>query len=120
MTLNSAAVMIGLFLSATIVPQSASAQAIGNGRDLKERCATFQLANPSAGLGCRGYIGAVADILAAGNTIESYRACPPSDAKREDLVRSVKAWLDRQPGLLQLEAFRLVAQALSEHHPCPE
>jgi hypothetical protein len=73
------------------------AQPISDGRTLKERCATFQFTNPSAGLGCRGYVGAVIDILAAGNTIEGYRACPPKDATREDLLRSVKSWLSEHP-----------------------
>jgi hypothetical protein len=120
MTPRSIAIVIGVALGAHCLPQSASAQTIGNGRSLKERCATFQLTNPSAGLACRGYIGAVVDILAAGNTIDGYRACPPSDAKREELIRSVKTWLDRHQDLLERKAHGLAAAALSERFPCPD
>ena len=80
----------------------------------------MQLTAPSAGLACRGYIGAVADILEAGNRIEDYRACPPSNVNREQIVRSVKSWLDRHPDLLRLPAYHAVAEALSEHYPCPD
>ena len=120
MTPRSIAIVIGVALGAHCLPQSAAAQTISDGRSLKERCATFQLANPSAGLACRGYIGAVVDILTAGNTIDGYRACPPSDAKREELIRSVKTWLDRHRDLLERKAHRVAAAALSERFPCPD
>ncbi len=110
------ALVVGLVL---YVPAGASAQTITSGRSLKERCATFQLTSPSAGLACRGYIGAVADVLSEGNAIDGHRACPPATVRREELVRQVIAWLDRHPDLLDAKAYRLTAEALSERYPCP-
>ncbi len=111
-----AALAVGL---AFYAPAGASAQTITTGQSLKERCAAFQLTNPSAGLACRGYIGAVADILSEGNAIDGHRACLPATVRREDLVRQVIAWLDRHPELLRAKAHRLTAEALSERYPCP-
>ena len=115
---SQAAILIGFFLGALSLSNGASAQSISDGRTLSDRCASFQLTNPAAGLGCRGYIGAVADILAAGNSIDSYRACPPAEIGREKLVKTVTSWLDMHQGSLSSPAFNLVAQAIAESYPC--
>ena len=112
--------LLALAVLAAWFPGFATAQTISTGQSLRERCATVQLINPSAGLHCRGYIGAVADILAGGDTVAGYRACPPAEISREELVRSVKAWLDKHSERLQPPAFRLAARALSESFPCAE
>ena len=111
--------LFALAFLASSLPGIAAAQTITSGQTLRERCASVQLISPSAGLHCRGYIGAVADILAGGNTIDGYRACPPADLRREDLVGSVRSWLDQHQEHLQSPAFRLTAKAVSERYPCP-
>jgi hypothetical protein len=100
------------------IPTAALPQVITNGESLKQRCATFQLTMPSAGLGCRGYIGAVADILADGNTIYDHRACSPPNEKRETLIKIVKIWLDNHQETLDQRASTITAQALAEAYPC--
>lgn len=115
MTRAIAALLAGLVVT---LPQGATAQTITTGQSLKDRCATVQLTTPMAGLGCRGYIGAVADILADGHVVYGYRACLPPKAAREELIRTVKSWLDRHPDDLRLKASRIVARALSERYPC--
>lgn len=74
-----------------LFPTTAAAQVITDGESLRKRCGTFQIIMPSSGLGCRGYIGAVIDILADGNAVYEYRACPPHDEEREALIMAVKA-----------------------------
>ena len=109
-------VVVGLAL---FVPAVAGAQPIVDGQSLRARCATIQLANPSGGLACRGYVGAVADILADGNTVNGLRACLPEGTTREALVKVVRSWLDGHADLLNSKAHRLTAQAISERYPCP-
>ena len=116
--------MIGKILTAVaglalLAPAVSSAQAIVDGHTLKARCAVIQLANPSGGLACRGYVGAVADILGDGNTVNGLRACLPEGVTREVLVKVVKSWLEKHPDLLRTGAHLLSAQALSERYPCP-
>ncbi len=116
-TTGKRAALIAVLVSS--ISGSAAGQAITTGQTLKERCATVQLTAPSAGLVCRGYIGAVVDILADGNTVNGYRACPPSTDRREDLVKAVKAWLDKHPEALPVKASQAVAEALAKSFPCP-
>jgi hypothetical protein len=99
-------------------PTVAKAQAITDAASLLKRCGAIQLTNPSAGLGCRGYIGAVADVLAAGNTIDALRACPPRTIKRENLVRTVITWLQKNPNALPFPAYLAVTRALAATFPC--
>ena len=115
MTRAIGALLAGLALT---LPQGAAAQTITTGQSLKDRCATVQLTSPMAGLGCRGYIGAVADILDDGHAVYGYRACTPPGTAREEQVRAVKSWLERHPDDLPLKASRLVAKALSDRYPC--
>ncbi len=103
---------------AVVLPSATMAQVVTDGQSLKQRCATVQWTSPSAGLVCRGYIGAVADILADGNKVYGRRACPPSGAKREALIKGVRDWLGRHPDLLQQRASAVTAQALAEAYPC--
>jgi len=103
---------------AMFAPAVSGAQTIVDGRTLKARCATIQLTNPSGGLACRGYVGAVADILSDGNRVNGYRACLPDGVTRGDLVKVVRGWLDGHPDLLRSKAHLLSAQALSERYPC--
>ena len=65
----AALLMAGLEL---LSPATASAQIITDGEVLKKRCASFQLLNSSAGLACRGYIGAVADIMSDVSDVSAY------------------------------------------------
>ncbi len=113
-------ISLGLVLALLAVANAmpARAQSITDGQSLMERCRVLQFVNPSAGLHCRGYIGAVADILSAGNQIDEWRACPPNLRKRDALTQDVRAWLKVHPQDLEVEAFRLVARALSETYPC--
>ena len=99
---------------------SAQAQVVTDGRSLKERCATLQIAAPALGLGCRSYIGAVVDVMADGNAIYDRRACLPAKAKREAVVKSVKIWLENHKEDLRRRASALIAQALAEVYPCPK
>ena len=101
-----------------LTPTTAQPQIITNGESLKQRCDTFQLTMPAAGLGCRGYIGAVADILADGNTIYDYRACPPPGKKREALIKTAKKWLENHSAAMNRSASALIAQALAEVYSC--
>ena len=112
--------LLGLVVAlAMFAPAATWAQTIVDGQTLKARCATIQLANPSGGLACRGYVGAIADVLAEGNPIGEFRACPPAGATREALVKVVKSWLERHPDLLKSKAHILCARALAEEFPCP-
>ena len=63
-------------------------------------------------------VGAVFDILADGNAVYEYRACPPHDEEREALIMAVKSWLDRHPNSLNRRASAVTAQALAETYPC--
>lgn len=101
-----------------LLPITSRSQVVTDGASLKKRCASLQLTMPSAGLGCRGYIGAVADILADGNSIYNYRACPPAGKKREALVKTVKNWLASHSGELRQRASAVIAQSLAEAYPC--
>jgi hypothetical protein len=101
-----------------LFPTTAAAQVITDGESLRKRCGTFQIIMPSSGLGCRGYIGAVLDIMADGNAVYEYRACPPHDEEREALIIAVKSWLDRHPNSLNRRASAVTAQALAETYPC--
>ncbi|MDH3594611.1 MAG: Rap1a/Tai family immunity protein [Rhodospirillales bacterium] len=103
---------------AVMLPSAVAAQVVTDGKSLRQRCATVQWTSPSAGLACRGYIGAVADILTDGNKVYGQRACPPPGAKREALVKAVRDWLGRHPDLLQQKASVVTAQALAEMYPC--
>ncbi len=101
-----------------VLPAPAYAQQITDGHSLKDRCATFQLTTPSAGLACRAYIGAVADIMADGIVVSGKQACPPHALRREDLVKVTRDWLKARQDLLIRRAYQLIAQALSETFPC--
>ncbi len=103
---------------AVLLPAAAAAQAVTDGQSLKQRCATVQWTSPSAGLTCRGYIGAVVDILDDGNQVYGRRACPPPGIKREAVIKAVRDWLGRHPNLLQEKASVVTAQALAEAYPC--
>ncbi len=103
---------------ATLLPAIASAQTITDGRSLKQRCATVQWTSPSAGLACRGYIGAVLDILADGNELYGRRACSPPDAKPEDVIKAVRDWLERHPERLEQKASVVTVQALAQTYSC--
>ena len=105
---------------AVLLPSAAAAQAITDGRSLKQRCATVQWTSPSAGLACRGYIGAVLDILADGNEVYGRRACPPPGTKREVVTKAVRDWLERHPNFLQEKASAVTARALAEAYPCSD
>jgi hypothetical protein len=107
--------IVGWFL---LAPAVVKAQAITDGESHLKRCLTIQLTNPSAGLGCRGYIGAVAVVLAAGNAIDGFRACPPRTINREELIRTVKTWLQKNPTARSFPAFGSVSRALAEIFPC--
>ena len=103
---------------ATLLPAIAAAQTITDGQSLKQRCATVQWTSPSAGLACRGYIGAVLDILADRNEAYGQRACLPPDAKRESVIKAVRNWLERHPELLGQKASVVTVEALAEAYPC--
>lgn len=117
MLLRNRVILVGLLV---LLPTAAQPQIVTDGASLKKRCASVQLTMPTAGLGCRGYIGAVADILADGNTIYGYRACPPPKKKREALVKTVKNWLASHSGELRQKASAVIAHALAESYPCPK
>lgn len=101
-----------------LVSVTAHAQIVTDGNSLKQRCATVQIAAPTAGLGCRGYIGAVADVMADGNAIYEHRACLPAAVKREAVVKTVKVWLANHKKDLHRRASALIAEALAEAYPC--
>ncbi len=103
-----------------LAPLAAHSQVITDGKSLKQRCASFQITVPSAGLGCRAYIRAVVDIMADENSIYEHRACPPPNVKRETMVKTVKIWLDKSNRDLRRRASALIAQALGEAYPCPK
>jgi hypothetical protein len=103
---------------AMLIPSVVSAQVVTDAQSLRQRCATVQWTNPSAGLACRGYIGAVADILADGHEVYGRRACPPPGTSREAVVKTVRDWLGRHPEQLQQRAARVIVQALAEAYPC--
>lgn len=109
--------LVGMTL-AFMIPWAAAAQVVTDGRSLRQRCATVQWTNPSAGLACRGYIGGVVDILADGHEVYGRRACPPPATSREAVVKTVRDWLGRHPEQLQQRAARVTVQALAEAYPC--
>ncbi len=110
--------LLAIIVWLLLVPVGAGAQSITDSETLRQRCATVQLVNPSAGLGCRGYIGAISDVLAAGNAINDHRACPPPSVKREELVGIVRSWLQRHPEALPSPAFVSITHALAEAFIC--
>ncbi len=105
-----------LLLSALATP--ALAQTITDGESLRERCRLIQLTDPTAGRQCQGYIGAVADIMAAGHRLYEWSACPPASTERYTLTKKVKSWIKENPDELKAPAFVVIARALSISYPC--
>ncbi|MDX1400856.1 MAG: Rap1a/Tai family immunity protein [Kiloniellales bacterium] len=103
---------------AFLVPSSTAAQMITDGQSLKKRCDTVQIFMPTSGVGCRGYIGAIIDVMIDENAIYGYRACPPQSKKREDLILAIRSWMEKHPKSLELKAANAAAQALAETFPC--
>ena len=95
-------------------------QTITDGYSLKARCASIQVLNPASGLGCRGYVGAIADVLANGYAIGDFNACLPPGHGRKEQVKTVKAWLDDHRDQLAKKAFVLVARAFAATYPCAD
>ena len=73
-----------------------------------------------AGLHCRGYIGAIVDIMADGHEVAGFRACPPQPRTREKIIKAVKAWLETHKSELGVNAYVVSARALAEAFPCSE
>ncbi|MEM8685990.1 MAG: Rap1a/Tai family immunity protein [Pseudomonadota bacterium] len=68
---------------------------------------------------CRAYVAAVADILAQGQAVASYRACFDEDVSKGRAAEAVIAWLRNHPGERNLSATQLAASALARTYPCP-
>lgn len=98
---------------------TAEAQVITDAKSLRQRCASVHVFNPTAGLGCRAYIGAIVDSLEEDNTVYGLRACLPVDLEREAVIRAVTAWIDQHPDALDQRAALAVVQALAAAYPCP-
>lgn len=68
---------------------------------------------------CRAYVAAVADILAQGHAVASYRACLGEDVSKGRAAETVIAWLRNHPDQTGLSATQLAASALARAYPCP-
>ena len=97
-----------------------SAQTITDGNSLLQRCSVLHVVNPMAGLHCRGYIGAIVDIMADGHEVAGFRACPTHPREREKIIKAVKAWLETHKSELGVNAYVVSARALAEAYPCSE
>ena len=67
---------------------------------------------------CRAYVAAVADILAQGHAVASYRACFDEDVSKGRAAEVVIAWLRNHPDQTELTATQLAASALARTYPC--
>ena len=115
--LITAAAACGIVLSSSGPVQ---AQTITDGHSLLQRCSDFHVISPMAGLHCRGYIGATVDIMADGNEVAGFRACPSQPHEREQIVKAVKRWLAAHEPELAAKAHMLAARALAETYPCTD
>ncbi len=68
---------------------------------------------------CRAYVAAVADILAQGEAVASYRACFDEDVSKGRAAEAVITWLRNHPGQTERSATQLAASALARTYPCP-
>lgn len=111
-------ILLALPLLASALATPALAQTITDGQSLRDRCRLVQITDPTAGRQCQGYIGAVADIMAAGHRLYEWAACPPDSTERYAVTKKVKSWIKEHPDDLKGPAFSVIARALTESYPC--
>ena len=99
-------------LALIAVPPEAGAS-FESGTTLLEKCGGGQAEKAA----CRGYILAIADVLAEGPHF-GWRACAPGDAPAAQVEKAVVRWLRNNPRILHYAADGLVAKALSDGFPC--
>ena len=103
-------------LSSIATAQPAPTSSFLTGNDLKEDC--NQPVDAVRSSACTGYTVGIADALAAGNSINGYRACFPSGVTRGQVRDVVAHFLDQHPADRHLPAVGLTAIALSAAFPC--
>lgn len=85
------------------------------GNDILARCQSSEL---NVWADCLGYVSAIADTLAGGNTISGYRACPSRNVTRGQVRDVVVSWLIANPASRHFTANSVTAAALSVAFPC--
>jgi hypothetical protein len=117
--------ILAVILSAavTLPPQKVRAQvATINGNEIYADCSGSNTRPPTeqwllAGT-CLGYVTAISDALASGNSVNGFKACVPNNADMNQVMNIVKNFIRDQPERRHLVAAGLVAEALGHAFPC--
>jgi hypothetical protein len=110
---------LAVALATSFATSATADHAYTTGHDLMEQCTTQNKYGFFEGV-CLGYVIGIADSMIAGNTINGYRACLPSDASLGQLKDVVVKWLTNNLEKRNLAANRLVAAAFHDAFPCPK
>jgi hypothetical protein len=81
-------------------------------------CKPYEVGDIGPGPLCAGYIYAVADIIASGESIHQRQACVPHDVSLDDLRNLVIGEMDKHPKGSPVSAHAWVAEVLSRAYPC--
>ncbi len=92
----------------------ASTQALVTGHDFKTHC--FSPYDTDSGY-CAGYVTAITDLMVE-HRIYGLEACNVSFIRSQQLVDTVRLYIQKNPKSLNGTARLLVAQAISEAFPC--
>ena len=112
---------LAIIMASVLLPQALGATSIG-GNQLFANCAADDKAAPTtqhlvAGV-CIGYVTAIMDVLAAGNSVNRLKACIPIGADMNQIVAVVKNFLRDYPEKRHHVAAGLVAEAFARAFPC--
>ena len=81
-------------------------------------CKPYEVGDIGPGPLCAGYINAVADILASGESIHQRQACVPHDVSLGELRNLVVGEIDKRPKGGIESAHAWVAEILASAYPC--
>lgn len=106
-------------LLAFAAPGVASDANLYSGEQLFQDCTST---HPShlPNIACGGYAVGISDVLAGGNTVNGFKACPPASVTRGQVIKVVTAYLQQHPDGRHFAAAGLVANALADAFPCPK
>ena len=88
----------------------------GNASKLLEDCSS--MTDPVPYTHCLGYITGVADALAYGAQIGSFKVCIPAETSEGEVQDVAISWLKDHPKAGDYSAVTVVAAALSQAFPC--
>lgn len=100
--------------------QAAQAKTFVTGEEFRVMC-TSNWGNPAyleMYAACRAYVAAVADVLAGGQAVSSYRACFDQEVTKGRATTAVVAWMRQHPDHKELTATQMAAAALAQSYPC--